>query len=95
MEKTNETNIGVTVGLFLVLGFILVPIGIVGWQIYEYLRHDIWNSLSVVSALQWGGVKWANAPTDWVGLHRILDWMPLSLALVAIGILILVGLNTD
>jgi hypothetical protein len=73
----------------LIMGYILLPVGLVGWQIYHYLRHDIWNSVSVVSALQWSGVKWAIAPTDWLGLHRILEWMPLSLAFVVIGILIL------
>jgi len=98
MKKTSETFIDKTVVFFLVhlvLGCFLVPIGIVGWQIYEYLRHDIWSSMSIVSALQWGGVKWASAPTDWVGLHRILEWMPLSLTFVVVGILILVAANTD
>ncbi len=95
MEKTNETNIGEIVHVFFGIGPILVPIGIVGWQIYEYLRHDIWNSLSVVSALQWWGVKWANAPTDWVGLHRILDWIPLSLAFAAIAVWFFLVAKTD
>jgi len=84
-KDTNE----IAFAIFM-LGFFLGPIGIVGWQIYEYLRHDIWNSVSVVSALQWLGVKWAIVPTDWVGLHRILEWTPMSLTLVAIGVLILV-----
>jgi hypothetical protein len=79
-------------GPVLSFAFIAVPIfsGIclVVWQIYRYLRYDVWTTVSVIDALQWSSVKWAHNPTDWLGLYRILDLMPLSLALPSIGITI-------
>ena len=30
--------------------------------------------------------KWAWWPTDWVGLHKLLDAIPLSIALFVVGI---------
>lgn len=79
----------------LTFAFIAVPIFsgifVVVWQIYRYLRYDIWTSVSVIDALRWSSVMWAHNPTDWLGIYRILDWMPLSLAFPSIGIFVLVS----
>jgi hypothetical protein len=72
-----------------ILGFMLSGIGTFGWQLYNYLRYNIWTSVSVIDALQWTGQKWAYTPTDWLGVYRILEWMPLSVALPTMGIVVL------
>jgi hypothetical protein len=55
-------------------------IGLVGWQIYHYLQVGQWQPISVITALQYCEVGWAYNPTKWIGLYRVLDFIPLSLA---------------
>ena len=64
---------------------VLAAIGIVGWQIYSYLKFSEWHSLSVISALRWCDIEWARSPSNWVGVHKILNEFPLSLASFVIG----------
>lgn len=56
----------------------LIPLGMVGWQVYGFLRNGTWISMSMLEPFKWLNVKWAYAPTDWVGLHSVLGWIPLS-----------------
>jgi hypothetical protein len=67
------------------------------WQIYEFLRFDVWYSVSLMDVLRTAEVRWATVPTDWFGLYRILEWMPLSLLLPIIGVFwaLVVGLQDD
>ena len=76
-----------------ITGTIFSGVGTSIWQIYHYLQFGSWTSVSVVDAFQWAGMKWAHAPTVWLGLHRILDWCPLSLTLPSIGIFLAVSAN--
>jgi hypothetical protein len=64
--------------VYLVTLVMSVPL-ILAWQVLQYLRYGSWPSLSVIDALQWFNVHWANAPTGWWGLYRVLDWIPMSL----------------
>lgn len=64
---------------------IVSPMGILGWQIYQFLRFDAWISVSVIDALVWCDNKWASNPKEWLGLHRIFDWTPLALAIPILG----------
>jgi hypothetical protein len=65
---------------------ILATVGIIGWQIYSYLRLGEWQSLSIITALLWLNVDWARLPSDWAGVHKILDAIPLSLTALVAGI---------
>ena len=67
------------------LAFIFGGLGVVGWQVYEYLRYNTWNSLSVINAMQWMKIQWALNPADWIGLYNILCMIPLSLTMIVIG----------
>jgi hypothetical protein len=75
------------------LALIFGGLGIVGWQVYEYLRYNTWNSASVITALQWMKIHWAMNPTDWIGLHNILSMTPLSLTMIAIGWMVVMSDN--
>ncbi len=72
--KQDAYDTFVTIAFFL---WILTPLGILGWQIYGYLRYAVWNSLSVIDSLRWLGSEWASNPTDWTGLYSVLEWTPL------------------
>ena len=86
---SNEVNIkpywiGVVedIGVF----FFTLPLPILGWQAYYYLRHGIWQPLSFIDALRYVNMKWAISPSDWIGLYHFLDWIPLSLLLLITGV---------
>ncbi len=85
LKKSSTDWIGfaaLSVATSFLMGFLVLI-----WQIYSYLRIDVWSSVSPVDVLRWAGVSWAVFPTDWLGLYRVMDWMPLSLFVPAVGIL--------
>jgi hypothetical protein len=63
------------------LGCIIGATVIFAYQVFAFLKTGEWLPLSLISALSWAGVSWAASPTDWQGLHRLLNWAPLSLSL--------------
>lgn len=71
--------------LLTIVSGILCAVGIIGWQYINFLMHGEWHSLSVISALQWFGIRWSYFPTEWLGLYKILDFFPLSLATFILG----------
>jgi hypothetical protein len=73
------------IGGLLIAAGALVGIGMVAWQAYWYLRDGLWEALSLITALQWLGVRWASAPMGWYGLHKVLDAVPLSIASALAG----------
>jgi hypothetical protein len=79
VEKDNSNIIGGA--LILIAGLIIF-----GWQIYQYLRYGIWNSVSIITLLAAMKYQWASNPTDWMGLHYVLTIAPLSGTLIIIGL---------
>lgn len=73
-----------------VLGFLIALGGMLtlGVQVAVYLRSGVWHPLSSVDliALVPNLALWASYPTQWVGLHALLDKVPLSGLLLAAGI---------
>jgi hypothetical protein len=54
-------------------------------QCVKYLQIGEWPSLSVIDALHYFGSEWARAPDAWLGVHDLLDFMPMSFAAVLLG----------
>jgi hypothetical protein len=75
--SSENNDIGAIALILLLLG----GLGVLGWQVYEYLRLGVWTPISIITALEWMQVQWAYSPNDWVGLHNILEKMPLSMAM--------------
>jgi len=103
-ETTRLNRIIYSVGN--VVGFIIfaLPIsclilcgpGILIYQLYIYLKNGAWLSLSMIDGLVWTGrLSWAKNPTDWLGLHKVLDSTPLSLGLFLIGIALLICFRVE
>lgn len=69
----------------------LAGVGVIGFQVYGYLRIAEWQSMSVFSVAV-DTVPWLQSPQSWIGLYKVLrqalEFMPLSLALVLVGWLI-------
>ncbi len=59
--------------------FLLIFLGITGYQIVTYLDTAQWNSVSVIDALVRINVEWAKRPTSWRGVHEIMSFVPAGL----------------
>jgi hypothetical protein len=78
-------------------------LALVGFQTYRWFQDGEWTHIGVNGSLRaalarLGGPEnltgrlgmlahWLDAPVSWLGLHRVLDLLPASLALFAISIL--------
>ena len=56
-------------------------------QALVWFKGSIWPSVSVVTGLQWLGVRWATGPHEWRALHEVLGNVPLAIALPVLGVL--------
>ena len=69
----------------------LSGIGIVSFQIYEYLKQGEWLSFTVIDGLLFIDSSWAKEPDDWLGIWKILNTIPLSLALIILAFIVFSG----
>jgi hypothetical protein len=76
---------------------------LVGFQVYRWFREGEWTHIGVIDGMRaalahWHVAEgatgrlatlshWLDAPVDWLGLHKVLEVLPASLALFAISIL--------
>jgi hypothetical protein len=91
--------LGAVVGYGCLAAFLLL----VGMQVYRWFREGEWTHIGVTEGMRAGLarccvidgdtgrlaglVHWIDAPTDWLGLHTVLDVVPASLALFALSVL--------
>jgi len=58
------------------------------WQGIMYLQSEAWPKLSLATALRWlDGRAWALLARDWPEAFRMIDGIPLSLALLGLAAL--------
>ena len=91
--------LGGTVGY----GCLAAFVSLVGFQVYRWFKDGEWTHIGVNDAMRaalarLGGAQeptgrladlshWLDAPVNWLGLHRVLEVLPASLALFALSIL--------
>ncbi|EAQ63732.1 hypothetical protein MED121_03507 [Marinomonas sp. MED121] len=78
--------------LFHVTSGVLITLsapGVLIFQLYKYLRTDTWIEISFLDVLAKINFQWAIDPTDWFGLWRVLNWLPLSVVLLLLGLYVL------
>ncbi|HEY2682857.1 MAG TPA: hypothetical protein VGI93_05055 [Steroidobacteraceae bacterium] len=89
---------GAVLGYGCLAGFLWL----VGVQVYRWMREGEWTHIGVLDGMRITlthcGVhdgdtgrlaallKWLDAPVDWLGLHRVFEVLPASLALFALSI---------
>ena len=74
---------------FIIGGLIFLSgLAVIGWQIFNYMKDGIWNSVSIITAMQYFGNKWSLNPVEWTGLWNTLEFIPLSITLIVFGILL-------
>lgn len=58
------------------------------WQGINYLQSSAWPKLSLATALRWlDGRSWVLLQRDWPEAYRLLDAVPLSVALLGLALL--------
>lgn len=85
-------------GLLLVLAPFAVGLGSLGRQIFLWLRDGRWTSVSVLDLLSWSGVgsqDWIARPNEWIGVWKLLNWLPLSAASLVVGIVLVLAALSD
>lgn len=75
--------------------FVTSGIGFFIYQIYSWLRNGEWVQYSLIWALSYveSIQSWSYYPTEWIGVHKILDIIPFSIFLIAIGVFIFIGVS--
>ena len=90
--------IGAVIGYGCLIGFLYV----VGGQVYRWFRDGEWTHMGMNEGLRAGLLhccvkdgdsgrlaallRWLDAPVDWLGLHKVLEVVPATLALFALSI---------
>ena len=91
------------VGAVLAYGCLAAFLYLIGAQMYHWFREGEWTHFGVIDGLRIALstccvkdgdtgrlavlVHWLDAPVDWLGVHKVLESMPASLALFAVSIL--------
>lgn len=71
--------------LFVVLPA-LAGCGIILFQIYAYLRFNTWTSVSLIDVgTYFSDDAWLTSPSDWHGLHSLLNFIPASVVLLLLS----------
>ncbi len=69
----------------------LGAVAVWAYQLLAYLQSGAWVAVSLLDALRHGPESialWVVWPSGWIGLHKVLGWLPLSAALIALALLL-------
>lgn len=85
-------------------GFILAGVGTFFYQIYYWLQNGEWLRLSVIDLGKYiyansntpnELASWVYYPTEWIGVHTMLDHIAITLFAIAIGAIIIGIASSD
>jgi hypothetical protein len=69
----------------------LAAVYLFGYQIFLYLKHGAWESISVIDGLIRFNKKtpslWLLYPQDWIGLHELLEKIPMTFGLIILSVI--------
>ena len=96
----NREDLQELVSIALVFCLLAIPIGILGWQSYQFLQTGSWQPFSCLDVLEVVGIfeDLTNAPKDWLGVHKILNWLHgsiLVLGVFLVPLFFIMGLLDD
>ena len=89
------------VGAVLGYGCLIAFLYLVGAQTYRWFRDGEWTHVGLIEGMRAGLthccvredggkladlVQWLDSPVEWLGLHRVFEVMPASLALFLVSI---------
>ncbi|WP_416047946.1 hypothetical protein [Cupriavidus basilensis] len=76
-----------TASLLIAMALFLGAIGVPLYQAYVWMKAGTWPPLSALDGIKWlagpeAWNSWLYWPEDWIGVHKILQECPISLALI-------------
>ncbi len=90
------------VGAVIGYGCLAAFLGLIGAQVYRWFQEGEWTHVSVADGLRRvldhlhlsadgsGRLErlshWLDTPVDWLGLHKVIEVLPASLALFAVAV---------
>jgi hypothetical protein len=81
----------------LIVGFIgaafwIGAVIVLSLQAYVFLQDGVWPPFSIIDAGKYFTTyPWFYQPDQWLGLYKILHWIPVSLVLAAVGYFVIVS----
>ena len=101
-RRETALQLASTLGAIVGYGSLAAFLGLIGTQIYRWFREGEWTHIGMSDGLRAvllqccatdgdtgrlaALLRWLDAPVDWLGLHRVFDVVPASLALFAVSI---------
>jgi hypothetical protein len=100
--RTALLRIASSIGAIIGYGCLAAFLYLISMQIYRWFRDGEWTHVGMVDGLRISLVhccvkdgdsgriaaflQWLNAPVDWLGMHKVFEVIPASLALFAMSI---------
>jgi len=91
------------IGAIIGYGCLAAFLYLVGTQVYRWFREGEWPHFAMEDGMRAGLLRccvkegdsghvaalmqWLDTPVDWLGLHKVIEWVPASLALFAVSIM--------
>ncbi len=100
--RTNLLRVAGGVGAFVGYGCLIAFLWLVSIQVYRWFRDGEWTHIGLSDGMRdvlvrccvkdadsgrlADFVQWLDSPVNWLGLHRVFEVMPASLALFLVSI---------
>jgi hypothetical protein len=101
-QRNAILNVTAGIGAVFGYGCLIAFLYLVTMQIYHWFRDGIWTHVGMGDGLRMGlerccvkdpetgmfagFLQWLDTPVDWLGLHRLIEVVPASLALFLVSI---------
>jgi len=66
---------------------LFAALGVLGWQALTWMKTGEWPMLTLMTGLASFGVDWASSPESWIGIHNLLAYVPLTVAVFWAGMI--------
>ena len=86
VEELNSSGPRISIATLMAFLPLISAVWIFVWQVFTYLRQGNWIPFSLLDGLAWLKVPWAVTPTDWLGLHNLLNQVHVSIGLLLLSI---------
>jgi hypothetical protein len=100
--RSTSLRITSAIGAVIGYGCLAAFLYLISMQIYRWFRDGEWTHVGMVEGMRIGlahccvkdgdtgriaaFLQWLNSPVDWLGLHKVFEVIPASLALFAVSI---------
>jgi hypothetical protein len=68
----------------LAIGLFFFGVAILGYQIFVFCKSGVWLPISIANMVNSDWLR-----TNWIGIHKLIEFVPASLSFFAVGWLVL------